>query len=101
VLLKYNGHCAGCGVKITAGVPWDADHIRSLINGGENRESNFQPLCRKTCHKTKTKADTAEKAAIYKKRLSNYGLKKPKGRPMPGSKASGFKKKLDGSVVRR
>jgi len=30
----------------------------------------------------------------------NFGLK-PKGRPMPGSKASGLRKRMDGTVERR
>lgn len=98
--LDAGGKCKICtrfidGCKLTA----QADHIIALINGGKNRESNLQLVCNE-CHAIKTKADVAEKATVYRKRLAHLGLK-PKGRPMPGSKASGLRKRMDGTVERR
>ena len=78
----------------------EQDHKVAIINGGENRESNLRTLL-KSHHKTKTAADVAEKAKVYRKRLNHLGLKRRKGPPMAGSKASGFKRKMDGSVERR
>jgi len=98
VFLEHNGCCACCGSKIN-NKPWDCDHKIALINGGEHRESNMVPLLTEH-HKEKTKEDVAEKSATYHVRLKNYGIKKAK-KPMMGSKASGWKKRMDGTVVRR
>jgi 5-methylcytosine-specific restriction protein A len=100
VLMRYRCVCAKCGIKLGGGVAWDCDHTQALVNEGENRESNLQPLCKKNCHPKKTVDDVAAKSETYQARIRHYGIKKPK-RPMPGSKASGFKRKMDGTVVKR
>jgi 5-methylcytosine-specific restriction enzyme A len=97
---RCQGICHLSGRKIQAGEPWDLDHVVALCNGGEHRESNLAPAIRDK-HREKTKADVAEKSVTYRKRLKHHGLKKPKGRPIPGSKRSGLKRKMDGTVVRR
>jgi 5-methylcytosine-specific restriction protein A len=98
---RDGGICqCGCDWPIFAGDKWETDHKVAIINGGENRESNLRTLL-KSHHKTKTAADVAEKAKVYRKRLNHLGLKRRKGPPMAGSKASGFKRKMDGSVERR
>jgi hypothetical protein len=51
------------------------------------------------CHAKKTKADVAEKAIVARKRQKHLGIRKPSR--FPGSRDSGWKKKMDGSVVRR
>jgi 5-methylcytosine-specific restriction protein A len=103
VFEKYGGRCAKCTRKIGKGFePWDCDHVVAIINRGQNRESNLQPLCDSPCHTRKTKTDIAEKSATYKSRLKAVGIKpKRKGRPMPGSRASGFKAKIGGGWERR
>lgn len=98
---KFNGHCACCTNKIIGKLKPAYDHIVALINGGENRESNLQLLCTE-CHKVKTAGDVAEKSRAYGARLKAVGIKaKSKSKPMPGSRASGFKRKIGGGVVRR
>ena len=57
----YSGRCHWSGRKIAAGDKWDVDHVRALINGGENRESNLAPILRDKAHKEKTDRDVAEK----------------------------------------
>jgi len=81
------------------GEAWDCDHRIALINGGGHRESNLF-LILKEHHKAKTALDVAEKAKIYAVRKKHLGLKKSK-RPMIGSKASGWKRKMDGTWERR
>ena len=98
VFERYKGKCAKCDQRIL--VNWTCDHIHALINGGENRENNLQPLCRR-CEPAKTADDVAEKSKVYRKKLSHLGLKKPKGRPMAGTKRSGLRKRMDGTVERR
>lgn len=97
---KFGGICqCGCKRKIRAGERWDCDHIVALINGGEHRESNLQPLLTEH-HKPKTKADVAEKAAVYAVRRKHLGIRS--NRPsFPTNRNGPFKKRMDGSVVRR
>jgi 5-methylcytosine-specific restriction endonuclease McrA len=77
---------------------WQCDHIVAVVNGGENRERNLQTLCG-PCHGFKTKADVSEKAKVYAVKAKHLGVKKS-SRPMPGSKASGIRKRMSGAVER-
>lgn len=100
VFRRFNGVCPKCTRKMFPN-DWECDHVRALINGGENRERNLWPLCKSPCHSTKTKADVAEKARVYRKAAKYVGINFKKTRPMPGSRASGLKRKMDGTVERR
>lgn len=95
---RHGGRCHISGRKIAAGEPWDLDHVVALVNGGEHRESNLAPALRDK-HRAKTAADVAEKAFVRKLALAHRGIR-PKSR-FACSKDSPFKKKMDGSVVRR
>lgn len=99
VLDRGGRRCAECGIEIN-GPRWICDHTVALINGGENRENNLRPIC-KLCDLVKTEADVAEKSKVNQVRLKHYGIKRRKGRPMPGSRASGIKMKIGGGWVRR
>ncbi len=93
-------HCEGCGIVLVAGnVHYDHDMADGL--GGEPTLANCKVLCIKTCHKEKTiyqdnpimqKADR-----VLKK---TYGVAKSRN-PMPGSRDSKWKKKMNGMIVRR
>lgn len=74
---RAGGHCQSCTRKIMGGDKWQADHIKAIINGGENRERNLQLLCG-WCHARKTKSDVGEKAATYRKRARDKGIRKPR-----------------------
>jgi hypothetical protein len=101
IWFKYEGRCAKCTRKIPAGETPQYDHILALCNSGQNRESNIQLLC-EWCHSAKTKTDVAEKSLAYRKMSSHIGItRKPKGRPMPGTRASGIRRRLNGTVERR
>jgi hypothetical protein len=101
-LLEKQGHrCAGpCHQKIGPGNGFDADHIVELKDGGENRESNLQLLCRKVCHKTKSRVRAIARANDARTRQHLAGWKVSK-HIMPGSRRSIYKKKLNGQVVLR
>lgn len=100
VFLRYNGACqCGCGHKIVTGEPWQCDHRIALVNGGENRENNLVPLLL-AHHQSKTKNDLVTKSKTYRKRKAHLGLKQSRN-PLPGSRASKWKKKISGEVVRR
>lgn len=100
VFEKHGGRCYLSGQKILPGDKWDLEHIKALCNGGEHRESNFAPALARY-HKPKTKADLAEKSHVYARKLSHAGIQqKPKGRPIPGTRASGIRKRMNGNVER-
>jgi 5-methylcytosine-specific restriction endonuclease McrA len=94
---RYGGQCACCSRIIVGHLLARFDHRISLINGGQNRESNGQLLCHE-CHDAKTKLDVAEKSVIYNKRIKRMGFKRKK--LIPGSKGSGLRKRMDGTVWR-
>lgn len=100
VFERHGGRCWISGRKIMPGDAWDLDHVVALCNGGANAESNLAPALRDK-HREKTSADVKERAKIDRIRKRALGIAKPKGRGFPCSRASGFKKKLDGTVVRR
>lgn len=97
VFESHGGVCHISGRKIRAGEPWDCDHIKALINGGENRESNLAPALRDK-HRQKTAADVREKATITRKRSKHLGVKtagrKLQGRGFDKSRTKHF----DGTV---
>jgi 5-methylcytosine-specific restriction enzyme A len=100
VFERYDGRCqCGCGRKIASGEAWDLDHTLALINGGKHKESNLRPLLREH-HKAKTREDGALKSRSYKRRIRHHGLQKAKGRPLPGTKRSGIRRRMNGNVER-
>ena len=72
---RERGTCHLCSTEIQTGQKWDLDHIKALINGGENRESNLKPAHLK-CHKDKTARDVAEKAKVAAMRGRHIGAKR-------------------------
>lgn len=99
VFSNKDGRCHRCTRKILPGEEWVCEHLIAVINGGPNRESNLDVTCC-NCLPFKNAADVAEKAMIYRKRSKHLGLVKAK-RPFPGSRASGWKKPMNGPAVRR
>ena len=104
VLFRFGRRCdpnGGCGRPIRPGDKWTCDHRIALINGGKNRETNLHPLC-EWCDPDKTAVDVAEKSRVYRVQLRHAGIRpESKGRPIPGTVASGWKHRLDGTWVRR
>ena len=77
VFTRFEGTCPKCTRKLRPG-HWDCDHIIAIVNGGENRESNLQPLCNDPCHSQKTKSDVAQKSRTARIRKRAAGIKKPR-----------------------
>lgn len=80
-IFDADSRCHLCSQPIQTGQKWDLDHVRALINGGENRETNLRPAHRK-CHKDKTAQDVAEKARIAAIRQKHIGAATPSPRPI-------------------
>jgi len=101
LFLKRKGICTACAQKIEAGKAWDIDHILPLALGGTNEPDNLQILCR-SCHKTKTaRFDVPRIAKTKRLKARHLGARAPSTRPIPGSRRSPWKRKMDGRVVRR
>ena len=96
VLDAYDNKCALSGVEFRAGDKIEFDHIEPLWLGGENRESNLQPVLPKH-HKKKTSTEAKVRKKVNNIRKKHNGLK-PKSNAWGNPK---LKKKLDGSVVER
>lgn len=100
IFRAHDGRCHLSGKKIMPGDKWHLDHIKELWEGGENRESNMAPALEDP-HRDKSAAALSRKAkadAVAKKHL---GIAPKKGRPIPGSKRSGWKAKVGGGGERR
>lgn len=67
--------CAGCGRPLTEGDRKICDHIKPLILGGANRETNLQTLGAACCAPEKDKCDMAAKSRVARKRSRSYGRK--------------------------
>jgi 5-methylcytosine-specific restriction protein A len=96
------GKCRDCGVKLRPGMPREYHHIIPRNVGGGNERANCLLLC-KPCHSKRTReTDTPEAARTKRLEKRTAGIKKKrKGKPMPGTTASGWKHKMDGSWERR
>jgi 5-methylcytosine-specific restriction endonuclease McrA len=99
VFEAHNGICALSGIKITPGMEWDLDHKKRLKDGGEHRESNLQPALRDK-HRKKTAEENRVGAKTTRMMKKHLGLKQSKN-PMPGSRASKWKRPMNGPPQRR
>lgn len=88
--------CHLCGLEINLALSkWEAEHpVPYALGGREVWPAHWE------CHKPKTARDVSEMAKGKRIRERNLGIKRS-ARPMMGSRASGFKIKMDGSVERR
>jgi hypothetical protein len=99
VFMKTDGRCYQCSQKLeTKG--WDAEHPQALELLGPSDIDALLPIC-KPCHKIKTADDRKAIAKCNRVRDKHIGAMPKKGRPLPGTKASGFRKRMDGTVERR
>jgi hypothetical protein len=100
LLRKQGGRCGSCTRLLKPGSV-TREHVRPIWAGGENRENNIQLWCTVPCSSAKTVEEAPRRAKADRALSQHLGLKRRKGRPMPGTKASGWKRKLDGSWERR
>jgi 5-methylcytosine-specific restriction protein A len=98
-LAAFGGRCAECRVEIGPATGLEWDHIIPLELGGDDMLENLQPLCRAD-HTVKTATDVARIAKAKRVSARHLGIKGAKA-IIPGSKASGLRKRLNGTVERR
>jgi 5-methylcytosine-specific restriction protein A len=91
------GMCCLCQTKIDAerGAKWIVEHIKPLWLGGADDESNMGPA-HQACAIEKTISEAPVKAKSDRMRANHLGIRKPSR--MPGSRDSGLKKKMNGTV---
>jgi len=97
----HGGKCCICGERIDGTrEPWIIEHCRPLGLAGSNEHSNLGPAHR-DCADAKTSDDVRRISKAKRVKQKHIGIKKTQSRPIPGSKASGWKKKFDGTWERR
>lgn len=99
---RANGCCENskCGVRLSVG-KFHYDHVIPDALGGEPTLENCAVLCH-PCHLVKTAGEDVPRIAKTKRIRNNHiGAKVPSRNPLPGSRASGWKRRMDGTVVRR
>ena len=100
IFLRHDGVCHMCRMKVIPGDEWDVSHEIPLEAGGKDDASNWLVAHRK-CHRVHTATVDAPLIAKVKRiHQRHIGAKRPKG-TIPGSRNSKWKRKMDGTVVRR
>jgi 5-methylcytosine-specific restriction endonuclease McrA len=101
LFVDRGGVCCECGGKIHVGERWIDEHIDPLSRTGTNALEN-RGIAHEKCARKKTSQEATERAKIRSVATKHFGAgKKRKGQPMAGSRDSKFKRKMDGTVVRR
>ncbi|RMD90729.1 MAG: HNH endonuclease [Alphaproteobacteria bacterium] len=95
-----SGICHICGQRIDGTrEPWEVEHIVPIQLGGEDEDANCAPA-HVACHRAKTREDVARIAKAKRVRAKHLGAHRPRA-TLPGSRASRWKRKISGEVVRR
>jgi 5-methylcytosine-specific restriction endonuclease McrA len=95
---EYWGRPCGNVIHPATGT-WEADHEVVREHGGSDEPPNVRPLCYQ-CHRTKSGKDKSRIAKGQRQSDSVYGVKRS-SKPMAGSRASGWKHKMNGDWERR
>jgi|KBSMisStandDraft_5_1062788.scaffolds.fasta_scaffold1149390_1 hypothetical protein len=96
-----HGICCLCGVPIRAGrgEVW-VEHLKPLWLGGADDASNWGPAHR-LCAIDKTAGEAPQKAKGDRARANYLGIRKrSRGRPLPGTRASGIRIRMNGNIER-
>lgn len=101
IFTAHAGICHICGQKIDGGrEAWEVEHVIALEISRDDSDENLAPA-HKSCHRGKTRDDAAAIAKAKRQERRTMGIKRTVRNPLPGSKASKWKRKLDGTVERR
>jgi 5-methylcytosine-specific restriction endonuclease McrA len=100
IFMNHGGICHLCSMKVVPGEDWDVSHDIPLEAGGKDDATNWLVAHRK-CHRVHTSTVDAPLIAKVKRiHQKHVGAKKSRT-PMPLGRNSAFKRKMDGTVVRR
>lgn len=105
-LARADGRCEGvltdggrCPCALQVG-RFHYDHIVPAALTENASLENCQVLCR-PCHAAKTLVDVGKIAKVQRVRDRHIGIAAPIRRPLPGSRASPYKRLIGGCLVRR
>lgn len=104
---KLGVSCEGCGLRLGKKVfHYDHDKPEWLQTASKADREKIKPedvklLGYECCHKPKTAIEAGERAKDYAVLEKEARVRKPKSRPLQGTKASGWKKPFYGPGVRR
>lgn len=94
-------HCETCNTELNGRVGIIYEHVVPDGLGGEPTLDNCKVHC-KTCADVKTfEEDNPRMQKADRGFKKEFGLKARRSPPMPGSKASGIRKRMNGTVERR
>ena len=97
--LHADGKCEGCNISLKNRVAhYDHDTPTGWL-GGDASFENCRVLCQ-PCHSAKTRAEAPQKAKGDRIRDKAIGAKVSRW-TIPGSRRSPWKRKMDGTIVRR
>lgn len=103
LFMRQDGKCPECGQKLQSKGGQEVEiideHLNPLWKNGTNELSNRELWC-KPCTKPKTAAEAGERSKVYDTRDKHIGAIKKKSSFLT-NRDGGFKKKMDGTVVRR
>ena len=96
IFQRTGGVCHLCSGRIQVGEGWEVEHIIPLSMGGDDFGDNLAPAHVK-CHRGKTKKDRGDLARAERREARHLGAKRT-SRPLPGSKASGIRIRMNRNV---
>lgn len=100
LFLELEGVCCVCKVKIRPPKEtWIVEHILPLWLGGTNDASNLG-VAHTSCAHRKTAKEATERSRGRAAAERHMGAKRSRN-PLPGGRGSRWKKKMDGTVIRR
>lgn len=100
IFLARVGTCHLCSMKVVPGEEWDVSHDIPLEAGGKDDESNWF-VAHRRCHRIHTSTvDVPLIAKVKRIHQKHIGASKPKS-TFPGGRNSLWKRKMDGTVVKR
>jgi hypothetical protein len=103
LFLEKGGRCHRCTRKIMHGEKWYDEHVQSLGNAGTNAWENRAVTC-VNCFPIKNAEDAKKLAkgrAVAVACIIPPSQRQKRGRPIPGSRRSGWKHKMDRTWERR
>ena len=103
LFLERGGKCHKCERKLRSGSKWIVEHLIALSCGGTNDWKNLGITC-EWCLPAKNAEDAAKAAKIRAVAVASVlptDQRRKKGRPLVGSKRSGWRRKMDGTLERR
>ena len=104
LFVEHGGRCCVCQMKIKPGESWIDEHIKPLWLAQEGEDHNAwsnRAPAHVSCARDKTAKEAKTRAKGRRVAEKHVSGRVAKGKPMPGSRASKWKRKMDGSVVRR